>query len=57
MKDIKGTQNTAQSSYIWVKKCQNELKGTKIFQTEFMAGIYSESPVRANGKVLLMEFS
>ena len=31
---------------IWVNK----------FQTEFMAEIYSESPVRAIGKVLLMKF-
>ena len=29
----------------------------KICQTEFMAGIYSESLVRAIGKVLLMKFS
>ena len=41
------------------------LKGTnmlvslwvKFFQTEFMAEIYYESPVRAFGRVLLIKFS
>ena len=29
----------------------------QLFQTEFLAEIYSERPVRAIGKVLLMKFS
>ena len=43
--NLKGT-NTQHSEHMG-QKCQ----------TEFMADIYSESPVRAIGKVLLMKFS
>ena len=44
---VNGNQHTEQCMVIWVNN----------FQTELMVKIYSTSPARAIGKVLLMEFS
>ena len=43
---VKGNQHTKRSGHVGL-----------FFQTELMAEIYSKSPVRPNGEVLLMKFS